>query len=123
MPDEGLQPLLWISCSRDGLSRAFQDLCETALLNQGEQVFLATDVAVHPGQRHPARGGEVPHGGGVVALVRKDPGGTGEQVVDTLVVWSHDFERLFEIASYRDCLVLASLLTFSTHSRPSPRSP
>src|SRR6266545_4585890 len=100
MPDERLQALLRIACGRDRLSRAFQDLCETTLLNQGEQVFFAADVVVHPRQGHPARGGEVPHGGGVVALVRKDPGGAGEQVVETLVVWSHEFERSFEIGSY-----------------------
>src|SRR5213083_55594 len=100
MPDERLQPLLWISGGRDRLPRAFQDLCETALLNQGEQVFLAPDVVVHPRQGHAARGGQIPHGGGVVALVRKDPGGAGEQVVETLVVWSHVFERLFESSSY-----------------------
>jgi hypothetical protein len=36
----------------------------------------------------------------MVALVRKDPGGAGEQVVETLVVWSHEFERSFESGSY-----------------------
>src|SRR6266550_223201 len=59
------------------------------------------DAVVHPGQGHAARGGQVPHGGGVVALVRKDPGGAGEQVVETLVVWSHVFERLFEFEAMR----------------------
>src|SRR6266576_1836015 len=123
MPDERLQPLLWIACRRDRLPRAFQDLCEATLLDQRKQVFLAPDVVVHPRQGHPARGGEVPHGGGVVALVRKDPGGAGEQVVETLVVWSHDFERLFEIASYGDRLLRARLLIFGTQPRPYARSP
>ena len=89
MPDEGLQPLLRIAGSREGLPRPFQDLREAALLDERQQVFFAADVVVHPGERHPARGREVPHGGGMVALVRKDPSGAGEQMVETLVVWSH----------------------------------
>src|SRR5207302_6053268 len=89
MPDEGLQPLLRIAGNREGLPRPFQDLREAALLDERQQVFFASDVVVHPGEGHPARGGEVPHGGRMVALVRKDPGGAGEQMVETLVVWSH----------------------------------
>src|SRR5712664_2532093 len=96
MVHERMQPFLWVSGSRHGLSSAFQDLGEAALLDEREEVFLAADVVVHPCQRHPTRGRKVPHGGGMVALVRKDPGGAGEQVVETLVVWSHEFERLFE---------------------------
>jgi len=49
------------------------------------------------------------------------PGGAGEQCRDARHM-AHDFERLFEIASYGTARA-ARLLIFGTHSRPSPRSP
>src|SRR3989454_558468 len=105
---EGMQLFLRVTGGRHGLASAVQDLREAALLDEREQVFLAADVVVHPCQGHPARRGEVPHGRGMVALVRKDPSGAGEQMVETLVVWSHDFERSFELRSYPRGPVLAS---------------
>jgi hypothetical protein len=93
MTDERLQTVDGVGCRGDCALGPFQDLGETALLDQREQVFFAADVVVHPGERHAAGGGQVPHGRGVVALVRKDPGGTGQQMVETLVVGPHGFSN------------------------------
>ena len=79
--DEGLELLLRIAGAGDGLPRPFEDLGETALLDESEQILLPAHVVVHAGERHAARGREIPHRGGVVALVREYPCGAGEQVV------------------------------------------
>src|SRR6266705_2317328 len=97
MTDERVELLLRIAGTGGRLPGALQDLSDATLLDYGEQVFLAAHVVVHPGERHTARGGEIPHGGGMVALVREDPGGTGEQMVETLVVWSHWFRTIVRI--------------------------
>src|SRR5882672_6670636 len=57
---------------------------------------LAGCVVVHPGERHAAGGREVAHRGRVIALLRKDPGGLGEKVVEAFVVGAHGFEQAFE---------------------------
>src|SRR5512145_3416553 len=102
MLDEGLEPLLGVRRLRDCLPRALEHVRKAALLNEREQVFLAADVVVHPGQRHPAGGGQITHGRGVVALVRKDPGRAGKEVVETLVVrWSHEIRTFVRTRSYR----------------------
>src|SRR2546422_1500881 len=125
MVHEGMQLVLRVAGGRYGLASPVQDLTEAALLDQREEVFLPADVVVHPCQGHPARGGEVPHAGGMVALVRKDPGGAGEQVVETLVVWSHEVSNKRSnrnvasgIAGDKVPLDGASFLISSTFSRP-----
>jgi hypothetical protein len=111
-----VQPFVRIGGFRHGLPGAFQDAGEAALLDQGEQVLLAPDVVVHPRERHPAGGGEVAHGGGVVALVGKDAGRAGEEVVETFVVGSHDFERSFE----SEAIWALNISPSPTSNRPSP---
>src|SRR5207247_9140518 len=78
---------------RDRPFRALEHPCEAALLDLRQQLFLAAYVVVHPGEGHPARGGEVAHGGRVVAFVGEHPGGLGEEVIEAFVVGAHGFSN------------------------------
>src|SRR5437879_7699911 len=93
VPDERLQPLDRVGVTAaQSLERALgacQDAGEAALLDAVQQLFLAADVVVHPGERHPRGRGEVAHRGGVVALVGEHLRRPGQEVVQPLVVGAH----------------------------------
>src|SRR5207253_10542797 len=57
-------------------------------------------VVIHAGERHPARRREVPHRGGVVALVGEHFRRPDQEMLQSLVVGAHEFERLFEFPRY-----------------------
>src|SRR6266498_2454620 len=118
MPDERLQPLLRVGSGGDCLPGALQDLGEAALLDQREQVLLATDVVVHPGERHAAGGRQVAHRGGMIALVREDPGGAGKEVIESLVVRSHGFRTIVRIPKLSTASYSGKGLIFGHLPRP-----
>src|SRR6058998_109231 len=96
--DERVQPLerVRVGQSRQRTLGAGQHARETTILDAVQQLLLAPHVVVHPGERHAGRRREVPHRGGVVALVGEHLRRSGEELVQPLVVGPHGFERSFE---------------------------
>src|SRR5439155_1315009 len=78
-------------------SKSISPARETPLLHEGKQLFLAAHVVVHAGERHPARRREVPHRGGVVALLGEHLRRPGQQVLQSLVVGAHGVRTLVRI--------------------------
>src|SRR5205823_13334636 len=76
---------------------ARQHAREAALLDAVQQLFLAADVVVHPGERHARSRGEVAHGGRVVALVGEHLRRPGQEVIQPLVVGAHRVRTVVRI--------------------------
>src|SRR5258705_7323779 len=85
--------------SSDRRFRTRQHPEKAALLDTEQQLLLATHVVVNAGERHIGRGGEIPHRGGVIALVGEDLRRPREELVEALVVGTHGFERSFELST------------------------
>ena len=72
------------------------DLGETAVLDEVEELQLAAYIMIDAGQAEAAGFGQVPHGGGLIAPLGVGPGGNGKEMLKTLVVGEHEpSERSF----------------------------
>src|SRR4051794_33702978 len=76
--DEGAQALLRIANGGKAFISARQQCHEGVLLDQVEQLFLALEVVIQPGQAGSRFTRDVADGSGVVALLAEDASSGGE---------------------------------------------